>query len=434
MTLCLLALSFSANAAKVYNLNELVKKAVTDNPSIEAAGAEYRSNRQLVREAKNKIFPSVSLTGAYIKQKVPTSLTGGFDVSPDQIYSGALEVEQPLFLGGKIWAGMNLREAQLEFAKLDYFAKKQEALAQILEVAFNLALAESRLDLLQDSEKVQQDFVKITRGRSNRGNARRFELDQATATLFSYRTRIRQTATQLNALRAQLSNLIAEDSDQVSFKLPQQLPPSEDVLARDVKYWQQYAIEHRPELLQTNVQIELAEIQKRINFGDHLPQLSFRGSWGYRSLDRDSFAEDSSRASEMTLALSIPIFSGLTSVYQRRADSEKIASATLSKEWLARQLQAEIENYYAQLKQAQALLSESSQWSKAAKAAYVEAQKNYRLGLIDNFQLVQLQTGQEAALISEAEAVAAHHLAWINWNKAIGKDIEEVYLGQKSGI
>lgn len=425
---------FSVAEAKTHSFNTLVEKALKDNPAIEAAYAQYRSTRQSLNEAESAIFPQVSLEGTLVKQDVPPALTGGFDLSPDRIYSGHVVVEQPLFLGGKIWAGMSLREQEVEMARLQFLQQKQESLAQVLEVALNLALAERQLKLLTDSLKAQERFVNITRARLRRGNARQFELNQALANLYSYQTRIQQNATQIKVLKAQLGHLIGEDTEKVDFIWPESAPPSQSATEKPVENWLEYAVLHRPEAMIARVNIELARVQKRLNFGDHLPSLSLRGKWGYSSLDRESFGEEDTKATELAVAISIPIFSGLTSVYQRRADSEKIAAAEKSRESFLRQLKAEVTQYYQELQEAEALLKNARQWSRSASTALKEAMESYRLGLIDNFQVVQLQTGEEAALLAESEALVAHHLAWIHWNQAIGKDIEEVYLGRKTGL
>ena len=74
-------------------------------------------------------------------------------------------------------------------------------------------------------------------------------------------------------------------------------------------------------------------------------------------------------------------------------------------------------------------MRQAEAWAKKANKAVDLGLKNYRLGLISNTQVVQLQASRERAALSFASAQRDFHIAYINWNILIGKDIQNAYKG-----
>ncbi|MCB0412633.1 MAG: TolC family protein [Bdellovibrionales bacterium] len=422
----------SSSAAVQQSLTELMSETLKTHPAVISAQSISESKHQLLKEARAKAFPTLKLTGSMVKQEVPTVLTGGFDLSPEKIYSGAIELEQPIYMGGRIWLGMELREIEWQVARTQFQKTKQDILAQVLSASLNLTLVEKNLEVLSFSEKTQNQFLKTTRTRAGRGNAKSYELQQAKANALATETRVLQAQSQLEAAKSKQENLYGIESAKIKLDWEQDslVTQAGRDLSRPLENWYDEALQSRPEAQLAQYNVKLSQTQKRFNFGEHLPSLVFKGRWGYQSLTRETFSDSGTESSEMILALEIPLFSGFSSFYQRHADAEKVASTQRDQEWLNRQIRGEVDQAYFDLKRAVELLKKSQDWARAADAAFKKGMSSYRLGVIDNFQVVQLQTGRESAELASAEAKVGYLVAWISWNKAIGHPLENIFQGQ----
>ena len=419
LILCILFFSSLAQAG----VGDWVRGFVGNSEMIQASEQSFRSTVQMKKEAKTKFFPSVSLEGAYIEQEVPAALTGGLNVTPSQIYDAGIVVEQPVFLGGRIWAGVRQRKAQAARAEGVFRGNKNEIISGFLDVLYQRRRSEELMRVLEDSQKRLKDFVRATKKRARLGNARSFELSQAQASEQAYIPRIQNLKLQSSNLTTQLNSLLPPESQ----------PPGADVFltaAQIEKFLKSEAIpelERHPEWTQVEQDVEFAEASKSLALGEHYPSLFLKGKWGYRSIEREDLGKSDSEASELSVGVTIPIFSGLSSVYIRRSQQAQVKAAILAKEFKKKSLVASRSSSRQSLETLLQQIKDVDNWRNSASKALREGLKNYRLGVIDNFQVVSLQQGLETAETTYIETLFNLNTALKNWCISHGLDLDSVY-------
>lgn len=417
-----LFLTFSSLAHA--GVGEWVRGFVGNSEMIQASEQSYRSTVQMRKEAKTKFFPSVSLEGAYIEQEVPAALTGGFNVTPSQIYDAGIVVEQPVFLGGRIWAGVRQRKAQAARAEGIFRGNKNEIISGFLDILYQRKRSEKLIKVLENSRNRLKDFVRATKKRARLGNARSFELSQAQASEQAYIPRIQNLKLQAGNLTIQLNSLLPPES---------QPPVSTDVfltasqIEKFLKSESVPELEQHPEWTQVEQDVEFAEASKSLALGEHYPSLFLKGKWGYRSIERDDLGKSDSEASELSVGVTIPIFSGLSSVYIRRSQQAQVKAALLAKEFKKKSLVASRNSTRQSLETLLRQIKDVDSWRNSASKALSEGLRNYRLGVIDNFQVVSLQQGLETAETTYIETLFNLNTALKNWCISHGLDLDSVY-------
>lgn len=398
----------------------LVDRVVENSPSVQAkehklkvADAEYASSI-------SSAFPAVNFNNNYSEQKNPFG--SSFFIGSIKNYTSVFQVQQPLYLGGRIWAGMEIKKQAKQVVALSVNLEKQMVVRNFLSSYFQVLSLIDKKSSLQNSLKTQKQFVKLTNSKLKRGSARAYEAYQAEAELASYESRLRQIVSQITSLKQALQEDLKQD------KLSDFSYPSEFIKVSSDKSKLQN------ELLQNNVQIRLAkqqvdvsEAQKDLDAGVHLPNLNLEAQVGWRSPTTSGLFEESNKSHTYIVNFSIPIFSGLSSVHTRKASSERIMQQ--KKQLQTSQLAATKQFYqsFESYKNSSDVYKKTKVWQSEAAKAVRNGLKNFKSGIISNFQVVQLQKGLEAAESALADATATYHMSVVELYFVLGRDLLSLY-------
>ncbi|MCB0364331.1 MAG: TolC family protein [Bdellovibrionaceae bacterium] len=421
--------SASASASTL-NLNQIFLSTIENNQELKAAQSTLEQARAWEKEAGRHLFPSVSLNANVTHQEypgyqsLPAGLAPGVDLFPTRLYGASFDVDQPIYLGGRIWNAWRFREVQRQKAEWDQRATQQKVLAEILQLVWNWSAQSEILKVLGESKDRQEEFVRLTRRRLKTGNAREYELLQGEADLISYEPRMSEIKERLISLQKGIQVLSGIPKTSVfpaSFFSQSDKSPKIEVRGEFL----QRSREQNPELRAAELGIQLARLNREIDLGEHRPSVSIKGRWGWSSPDRGDIGSESAKSSSLTLQLSVPLFSGLTSLEVKRAGQSGIQAAEAAyQSALDRQL-IRLEEGKAALVASGQRLGQSRQWRQKAEKALAEGIKSYRVGLTSNFQVVQLQAARERAALGEIQSRLDHHVKFLNWKLALGEPVEE---------
>lgn len=412
-----IVLSFGLKAQSIHshmqNLVEISPSIQAKKHELAAAEAEYKS-------AISAAFPSVNFNNNYSEQKNPFG--SSFFIGTIKNYTSVFQVQQPLYLGGRIWAGMEIKKQVKDVTKISVQLEQQSVLREFLNSYFNYLKLLEKKQSLQKSLKTQRQFVQLTKNKLKKGSARPYESFQAEAELASYQSRLQQLETQISTVYSSLKEDL--QLEKVSdFKYPEkfiEVKSSKSELLQEM-------LEHNLQLKMAQQQVDVAEAQKSLEVGEHLPSLSLEAQMGWRSPDTSGLFENSNESHTYIVNFSIPIFSGLSSLSTRKASAQKIMQQ--KKRLQSSQLAASKQFYlfYESYKNAKDVYIKTKNWQRQASLAVRNGLKNFKSGIISNFQVVQLQKGLEAAESAFADATAAYHMSVVDLYFVLGRDLLSLY-------
>ncbi len=185
---------------QIYNdseLNALEEQVAISNQNVLAAEAQFREAKYAIRVARSALFPTLSAAPTISTSRTSATLfnvqAGNLTSGERSIYNLPVDLSYQADIWGSIRRSVHssqdlaqLSFAQLENARLAY----QAALAQAY---FELHGTDGQRELLENTVKSYQEYLKLTQDRFNSGVASGADVAQA--------------ETQLNTARAQLIDL-----------------------------------------------------------------------------------------------------------------------------------------------------------------------------------------------------------------------------------
>ncbi|MCB0342446.1 MAG: TolC family protein, partial [Bdellovibrionales bacterium] len=359
---------------------ELTHRFLADSPAWAAAQAKYNAEKEEAKKALTHFIPSVELQLG-MQDKEYSALFGGYSsLFPSTTYSAAFTAKQTLFAGGRIWKGYELKQVSAEYEKHNLKVSKNNLVSGFLRKVFAYLSARDTLQVLQASAKTQRQYVEVTTKKQKRGAALDFELSQAQADEVSYESRLieakRGLESALRNLNSELPSATSAELDLLKWPKVHQRPP--ETLA----VWLTRATQNQPDYLAARTQLEMAELNESMTMGEHWPSVQVSASLGYESGQTDTLFDESSQTKTVTVGLQVPLFSGLSSLNDRRASGERVFAAKKAVEQSRRTLDVNLQDAYDAVVRSQSVLDKAKEAARLSTLAYDQAFASFQTGRV----------------------------------------------------
>lgn len=152
-------------------LQDAVRIALSDNPTIKVAGQEIQLKKEARREAYAGLFPEASLVGSYsraIKKQSFAMMGEVIEVGTDNTYSGGLSVSLPVFAPA-LYKSISLTETDVNLAVEKSRASRLDMVNQVTKAFFQLLLAQDSYEVLLKSYKQSEDNYNVVKAKYEQG-------------------------------------------------------------------------------------------------------------------------------------------------------------------------------------------------------------------------------------------------------------------------
>lgn len=356
-------------------LSDVYREALKYHPLIKAQESFYSANESRYNSVLRSLGPTVQLKGSQTYREEDNRILG-FAQGRERLMF--LSATQPLFKGGREYAGVSLAQKQklAEESRLNW--RKRSIYQDVLRAFFST--------LIQEKEILhQENLIELTKKRAadlqrrvNIGRSRRSELLLAKAQVESAKAQFNLLMREKNKFRDELKRLtnISETEELIfDHKVNFKLGPLPDYLEK---------LNSHPEV-QTRVwEVGAQENNIQIAFRNHLPDLDLRGNY---YLHREGALRNVSW--DVSVNLTMPLFeSGVT--------TSKVKEEVFKKEqqqYLLRDtqniLETQMRQIYHSLEKDLERLETLKKAADLAQENYHENQKDYALGLVSNLEVLQ---------------------------------------------
>ena len=340
LLLCNTVVANSQNLLEIYNL------AVKYDPTYRAAEATYLANRQILRQARGAMLPTVDATASKRNIDSETKTDSGIVSRPSgradyKSTEYTLTITQPVF-NAALFSGLKLAKATVRKAEAEYAAAQQDLIARVAEAYFGVLLARDNLDLAQAESTAIGRQLEVAKGRLEVGLATITDVHDA---------RARYQLAQAQAIEARNT---LDDSRQalreiVGIKPAALIKVSEDMplIKPEPNNIEQWVIKARIQnftLLAQREAVDIAKQDVRIKRSGHYPSLNIVGTRS-RSDSTGSITGPGVRNDSTTVALElkIPLFRGTRThsetkqaIYLYQAAQQQLVATERSTERQAR--------------------------------------------------------------------------------------------------
>ena len=300
-------------------LNELIQRALTNNPDLKAAQAALVAATENLRAQRGAYFPHIDGSFAASRQRqsgfiAPTPNANVFEYS---LFTPQVSVSYVPDVFGLNRRTVESSQAQEQSARFQMIATYLTLSANVVVAAIQEASLRAQIEATRQIIDVNSNMLEIVQYQYSRGHAsgldiaaQESQLAQAVATLPPL---LKQLAQQRDLLAVLAGDFPSDQSGELfdlsKLRLPDELPVS----------LPSKLVEQRPDILQAEQNLHAASAQIGIAIANRLPNITLTADAGSTALSLDKLFTSGSGFWGIGGTLSQPIFEGGTLLHQQRA-------------------------------------------------------------------------------------------------------------------
>jgi len=344
----------------------------------------------------------------------------------------SFSVTQPLLKGrglvvnrGAIWiARRNIEQSQANFA-----VQINEAILSVTNQYWSLVQAQKNLAVLQESLKLAEESYKRDKRALELGAISPLDIYRSEATVAQRRLQILQAEYAVKPLEDQLRRTLGADLDPrmaaIDIELTEPVESKNELMAMDIATAMELALNHRPELVATKLQVANDDTSLQLASNALKPNLSLGGfytSSGLSSGLGDAFNQVGTfkfPSYGMNLSFQFPV--------RNRAASADYGTALINKKndmyslrQREQQVNQDVRNAVHQLEESKLAITAAATSRDLAQKTLAAEQRKYELGAETIFFVLDAQNQLEQAEQSYVQALISYQLAVATLDRATG--------------
>ncbi|MDY6121756.1 MAG: TolC family protein [Porphyromonas sp.] len=430
----------SAKAQTFLSLDSCYRLAYERNKEIAVARHEILAAGHKIQEVGVNFFPQLNLYGGVVRfgkdlqlvnydkllgplsPLLPSMIKDKTKVDMSNLQFAAVSAVQPLFVGGKIIAGMQmaqeakcLREAMLESTEADVYSAVDEAYWQVVALSSKSRLSKAYLSLLSDAAK-DVDLL-VEQGIATKVDALAVKVKQSEAEVML--TRIEHGLMLSRMLLAQRCGLDAGEAVYVEDERTDRLPNQSKDCQVSTASLSELA-ERRAEIRTLKSAEKIYALERKMQSADMLPHIALIGGYTVSSPNKWASLDKLGGTYHVGLVMQLPLTGLISGVFKHREATEKLLIRKLETDDARRKIHLQINQCQLKLDQAQKQLLSSQLNKDNADENLRYAQIAYKEGVVPLINLTQAQTAWQQAADALIEAQIASQMAKAAYRRAIG--------------
>lgn len=444
-----LACCLPASAQEIrLTLEECREMAMQNNSSVVGAALDLKAAEFQKQEAFAEYFPRVSVMGfgfltfdplleigvkdIFGNNDFSNNLQGIIDsyapmygISPyystmSQGYLAGISVMQPLFAGGRIVNGNRLASLGVEAARLQQSVQHRSTVEEIDGYYNQVVSLQEKQQTLDGFLEFVDTLYRDVSAAYNAGLVTEDDLLQVTLNRNQLRSSQVQLQNGIRLAKMNLLNSIGKDYTVISANASDEHPYIDSIVLADsdsipMPPEHYYADEESvaasmEETRLLELQVEAAELQKKMALGEALPQVAVGATYGYYDfMDKGNF-------NGLAFAtVQIPISQwGKTSAQMKRLQTQ-VDKAASQRDYLQSQLILSVRQKWVELTSSWDQYQLSLDSESAAEASFGRVKRNYEAGRVTLSELLQSQANLRQAADARTEALNAYRQALQKW-------------------
>jgi outer membrane protein len=412
-----------AAKAEALDLDTALREAMANNPSLQQARERLNQARYDKAVVRAKLFPEIVASGGptYKKDAVADRPAAAvlFGGDPYNNYLADIRLTQPIFAYGSL-AAVRRAEYDREISNTDLEQKERTIKADVIQAYYRIVLNRALLDLQLKNQTLIEESLGTSQSRYRTGRGQLIDTLQVRTQLALVKPKIQQAQNNLDVAVSELTNLMGA-TKRTSFELKGEIP---SLLIKDVEAKLDLRSFYLPELQNILFRYESLQETRSITFGKHLPSINLIGDYQYSNFTKSELFTGQANSWFVQVALTVPIFSGFSSIYERRSLNSQEAQLELQKRDTGNNLILAQIKARKGLETAEASLASAQEAADLASQTINEANRDYRLATIDFLQVLQVQQSYVESISSLNQLKYDAVAAYVNYFTASGQPLD----------
>jgi len=390
-------------------LDQLIRQALTNSPTLEAAQATLREAQENLRAEEGVLFPAVDANASGTRQRFSGAAFGEPNLpnSLFNLYNASVSVSYGLDIFGGTRRELEALRSQVDYQSFQLEGTYLALTTNIATTAVKEASLRAQIDATGDIITAQEKQLDMVEQQFNVGGAsrpdvltQRTQLAQTRATLPPLEKNLAQTRHQLAVYAGNLpSDGGLPEFRLESLQLPQDLPitlPSQ-------------LVRQRPDIRASEALLHQANAQIGVATANLYPQITLSGSYGSETTEFNNLFGSGTGVWSLGTSLLQPIFRGGQLTAQRRAAiAAHDEAAAQYRETVLQAFQNVADTLRALEMDAKTLQAQADAESLARETLDL-TQKQFQLGAVSYLSLLNAQRQYQQTRINLVQAQAVRY-------------------------
>ena len=429
-------------------LEECREMALQNNSSAVGAALDLEAARYQKQEAFAEYFPRVSAMGFGFWAFDPLLEIGVKDIFGNNDFSNNLQglidsyapmyglptsyttlsrgylagvsVMQPIFAGGRIVNGNRLAALGVEAAGLQQEVQRRSTSDEIEGYWWQVVSLQEKRELLAGSKEFVDTLFRDVTAAYEAGLVTEDELLQVKLARNELLSNEVQLDNGLKLAKMNLLNSIGQGYTVISANASEERPYIDSIVLADEEglpgppeayYADEESIAASMEETRLlELQVEAAELQKKMALGEALPQLAVGATYGYYDFTGKG---DFNGLAFATVQIPISDW-GKTGAKMKRLQTQ-VDKAASQRDYLQSQIILGVRQSWVELNSAWSQYQLALDSEAAAEASFGRVERNYEAGMVTIAELLQSQTSLRQASDKRADALNSYRQALRKW-------------------
>jgi outer membrane protein TolC len=418
--------SAGGNELKI-TLDDALKIALSENPTIKVAEQQIEVKRISKDEAWQALLPSADFNGTvqYTVLAAVMKLNGmEFKMGQDNTstWNGQIQVSLPIF-APTVYATMNMTKTDLANAYEQSRSSKLDLVNQVTKAYYQVILAQDSYDVLCKSLEQAQKNFDVVKSLYELGGTSEYDKISAEVQLRSLNPTVIQARNAVSLAKLQLMVLMGVDPE-TEIVVEGSLEDYEDQLYGEALQAGNYSLDNNTNMRQLKMNETMLNQTLKVQKMNFMPTLALAGTYAFQSLYNDNwnvFDYTWAKSSSIVLSLSVPIFR-MGNFTKIRSTKLQISQLSQNIDYTEKQLGMQVRSYVDNMKaNAEQVASNREAIEQAEKGREI-ASKRYEIGKGTILELNNSEVSLTQAKLTYSQSIYNYLAAKADLDKVLGNE------------
>jgi outer membrane protein len=405
-----------------YTLQQCVDRALDQNPDILVAKKHLEEAAGAIVVARAGFLPSLTSYANFEWLEANYATLDGSVSNRSDVWNVNVRLNETLYAGGAVRAGMDIARLEKNSRTLDYEATVDQVIMDV-RIAFydilrnqsDVAVHEQAVNFL--TEQVKNEQARLDVGTGQKLNVLRAEVNRALeqSALVDARNRLRNSYLRLSEL---LSIPYMPNDGQAPFDVDGTLAYEKTTLELDDCL--ERALTQRPELTARENDINVQKKQLIVDHSAVLPHVGLFAGYDVVSEPDRTQSADHYDGYVAGASVSWQLFDGFAAKGRMNATRARVDAAEISYDALHRSIEADVLRAYRDLQRSEENIDTQTANVQLATDSQTLATANFGLGLTSQLELLQSRLDLTRAQVAELSARFEYNAALARLERAMG--------------
>lgn len=401
-------------AASSLTLDDALEMAMNNHPQIVEVKELLRSSDARSGLAQSNYYPQVNFAADWNKGR--TYFPAQENIKTTEVNTAGLNLKQTIYDFGRTSGVVDAAHSNREAAEKTFAITRQDLSFRVRSAFYLLLAAEKQVAAVTETVKARSEVFHQAQEFFNQGIRAKVDVARAEANYFSTKTSLVRAVNNREIARLELANAMGIMS---LGELQPVEPPAYSGSLPEKTFVQQSAMLNRLELQQLADLKAVATANLKTAKGSYLPTLSGTANIGYA--DRDFPL--SNNVWGVGLNLTLPLFSGFSTVEQIKEASSAINVIEAKQSNLRLQIIKEVESAWLGVNEASARMASTDKEVSAASESKALAEARYNEGVGNIVEVTDSQTQALEAQTANIQARFDYYVALARLNRSVGSEV-----------